>query len=463
MQETPQTLDRRALRLADTIRRLVRRGATRNISRVIGKVRPEDVAQTLDLLTPPEQFEVFQIAFSDFQDVAGEVLVSMKPGPLLGLLEQLEPEQIASLVRPMQMDDAVAIVDFLPEDVKARVVELVEKSDGDELQTQLTYADDSAGRIMNTEFFALSEDTTVGQAISRLRQLGEVEMIFYLYVIDEEGDLAGVTSLRQLLLADPSERLAEIMNRAVIRVNTETDQEEVAQLASRYDFLAIPVTDETNRLVGIITVDDVIDIVQEEAEEDFFKMVGTSDDEVLYQARSLKVARIRLPWILVNLVGLCATGVLMERFQVRLQEALFLIMGAPVVMGMGGNIGAQTSTIAVRGISTGRLSPNSGRSIPFVLQQLRVGLLLGVVSGVLVAGGAYLVERNITFSVIVGISLVVAIFLASLTGSIVPLLFERLDVDPAVAAGPMVTTASDIMGIVVYFSLAFLMFDRLVA
>ncbi|MEM9407500.1 MAG: magnesium transporter, partial [Acidobacteriota bacterium] len=361
----------------------------------------------------------------------------------------------------LQMDDTVALVDVLPEELREQVVGLMEVSEGDELQTQLTYADDSAGRIMNTEFFALSEETTVGQAISRLRELGEVEMVFYLYVVDDEGDLSGVTSLRQLLLTDPGERLGDIMNRSVIRVHTETDQEEVAQLASRYDLLAIPVTDEINRLVGIVTVDDVIDIVQEEAEEDFFKMVGTTDDELLYQAKSWKVARIRLPWILVNLVGLCVTGVLMELFQVRLQEALFLIMGAPVVMGMGGNIGAQTSTIAVRGISTGRLSPGSGRNMAFVLQQVRVGLLLGLVSGLLVALGAWLVERNPTFSLIVGVSLVAAILLASFTGSIVPLLFERFGVDPAVAAGPMVTTTSDIMGIVVYFSLAFAMIDFL--
>ncbi len=463
MQSTgPQTLDRRALRLADTVRRLVRRGAMRNISRVIGKVRPEDVAQTLDLLTPAEQLAVFEIALRDFGDVAGDVLLAMEPSEALGIVERLAPEQIAEVVRPMQVDDAVAVVDLLPDDVKERVVELVDLSEGDDLQTQLTYGDDTAGRIMNTEFFSLPEETTVGEAISSLRQLGDIEMVFYLYVTDGEGDLVGVTSLRQLLLADPSDTLGSIMNGSVIRVTTETDQEEVAQLASRYDLLAIPVTDEVNRLVGIVTVDDVIDIVQEEAEEDFFKMVGTTDDELLYQARSWKVARIRLPWILVNLVGLCATGFLMELFQVELQEALFLIMGAPVVMGMGGNIGAQTSTIAVRGISTGRLTPNSGRNVPFVLQQLRVGLLLGLVSGVLVGLGAYGVERNPTFSLIVAVSLVCAIALASLTGSVVPLLFERFGVDPAVAAGPMVTTTSDILGIVIYFSLAFMMFDWLV-
>ncbi|MEM1248894.1 MAG: magnesium transporter [Acidobacteriota bacterium] len=461
MQSSPQALDRRAHRLADTVRRFVRRGANRNISRVIGKVRPEDVAKTLELLTPSEQLEVFLIALEDFGEVAGEVLLALEPSTMLSVLQELSAQQIADLLRPLQMDDTVALVDVLPEELREQVVGLMEVSEGDELQTQLTYADDSAGRIMNTEFFALSEETTVGQAISRLRELGEVEMVFYLYVVDDEGDLSGVTSLRQLLLTDPGERLGDIMNRSVIRVHTETDQEEVAQLASRYDLLAIPVTDEINRLVGIVTVDDVIDIVQEEAEEDFFKMVGTTDDELLYQAKSWKVARIRLPWILVNLVGLCVTGVLMELFQVRLQEALFLIMGAPVVMGMGGNIGAQTSTIAVRGISTGRLSPGSGRNMAFVLQQVRVGLLLGLVSGLLVALGAWVVERNPTFSLIVGVSLVAAILLASFTGSIVPLLFERFGVDPAVAAGPMVTTTSDIMGIVVYFSLAFAMIDFL--
>jgi magnesium transporter len=279
-------------------------------------------------------------------------------------------------------------------------------------------------------------------------------MVFYVYVISSEGSLVGVTSLRQLLLARPEQLLGEIMTRSLIVVTSDTDQEEVARLASRYDLLAIPVVDTDNVLIGIVTVDDIVDVVQEEAEEDIFKMVGTSDNELWYRERSWKVARIRLPWLLVNLTGLFVTGMLFKYFEVTLSEALFLVFFAPVIMGMAGNIGSQTSTIAVRGIATGRLVPGQGRLRAFFLQQARVGLLLGVVCAPLAAGVALVLERNWALSALVALSLFVAVSLAAISGSVIPLVFERFGIDPAVAAGPMVTTTSDWVGIVIFFGLA---------
>jgi magnesium transporter len=259
--------------------------------------------------------------------------------------------------------------------------------------------------------------------------------------------------LRQLLLTAPEKILREIMSRDLIKVETETDQEEVAQLAARYDLLAIPVTDHRNRLVGIVTVDDIVDIFKDEATEDFYKMVGTSDDEILYQRHPWKVAGIRLPWLLVNLVGLVITGLLLENFQVQYDKALFLLTFVPAIMGMGGNSGSQTSTIAVRGLATGRLRVDSGGMWEFIRHQTQVGALIGAATGVLVAVAALALQKNPFFAVVVGISLCLAILTASMIGAFIPLFFERLGIDPAVASGPLVTTSSDVLGILIYFGM----------
>ncbi len=411
-------------------------------------------------LTPDEQMYVVNIALEDYADEVGELFAEMQPSTRGQLFERMPPERTARVLESMPPDDRVSVFDLLPEHLREEVLQIEGVRGSLEDAAQLAYEDDSAGRMMTTEFFALPASTTVQEAIAAIQKLGEdVEMIFYLYVVDEAGALIGVTSLRRLLLNQPHRTLAEIMERGVISVSTDTDQAEVALLAMRYDLLAVPVVDEVGRLVGLVTIDDVMTVVNEEVEEDLFKMVGSSDDELIYQERTWRIAGIRLPWILINLVGLTITGFLLEYFQLSLSQALFLMAFVPVIMGMGGNIGSQTSTIAVRGLATGRIA--EGRTRQFLGQQLRVGLIIGSVCALLIAVGAYLKEGNLAFGLTVAVSLFLAIMVASLNGSLVPVLFERIGVDPAVAAGPMVTTTCDIAGILIYFGMASLMIDWL--
>ena len=225
-------------------------------------------------------------------------------------------------------------------------------------------------------------------------------------------------------------------------------------------------------LVGIVTVDDIIDVVTDEATEDFFKMAGTSDDELVYQDRSFKVAGFRLPWLILNFVGLFAVGALIERFQVSLKEALFLLTFVPVVMGLGGSIGSQTSMIAVRGLAMGQIGLGQGRARRFLWQQFKVGVVIGLACAILASITAVLqvafrsssavsVSLGI-YAAVVGVSLFTAILVASVIGAAVPMLFKRLDIDPAVASGPLVTTTNDLTGIVIYFGLASLLIDRLI-
>lgn len=446
----------------ELVRKFVRKGSRTSISKLLGKVRPEDVAVMLRGLTPGERFDVFGILIDDYPETAGDVLSELDSNVRLELLERLDPGPIAAILETMPVDDSVVVVESLPEELREQVLDLVGLDHLTEVQSQLTYADDSAGRLMTREYFALPESTTAREAVAAIQEQRDVELILYLYVVDEQERLVGVASLRQLLLARPTATLAEIMTRDVISVDPETDQEEVAQLATRYDLLAIPVVDEGGQLLGVVTYDDIVDVVREEATEDFYKMAGTSEEEILYQERSVKVASIRLPWLLVNLGGGVVTGMLLEHFQVRLQEALFLLTFVPVIMGMGGNVGTQTSTIAVRGLATGRLGRGEGSTKRFLWRQLKVGMLLGVACALVVAVAAVLLQQNPLYSVVVGTAMLIALTLASMNGALIPLVFERLGIDPAIASGPLVTTSNDITGILIYFGLASAMIESLI-
>ncbi len=452
---------RRTELLGSRLRRFARRGARAHVSKVLSKSRPEDVAVAYSALTPEEQEVVFEVLVSDFPNSAGEFLTELEPSERLQLLEGQTGQEIAGMLERMSVDDAVEVVETLPEDLMEDVLDVADEHELSEVRAQLTYDEDTAGRIMTPEYFALPRGTTILEAIAAIRDAGEVEMIFYLYVVDRDHRLVGVTSLRQLLLAAPNLQLDEMMTRSVIHVHSSTDQEEIADIAARYDLLAIPVIDDDNRLVGIVTVDDIIDVVREEADEDLFKMVGSSDNELLYQDRAWRVAGIRLPWLLVNLVGLVLTGMLLERFQVSMREALFLLTFVPVIMGMGGNIASQSSTITIRGLATGRIAAR-GRTRQVLWQQAKVGAILGLVCSVVVAAGAYFTANNLYYAGVVGFSLFFAILLAAVNGTAVPMLFERLGIDPAVAAGPLVTTSNDITGILIYFGLASMLIEFLV-
>ena len=447
------TAARRIERMGVALRRLVHRGATSQIRNLLTKVRPADVAVMLRGLTTEHQQSVFKILVREFPDSVSDLLTELEPGVRYNLLAILSPEQIAEVLERAPVDDAVYLVQEMPREMKAQVLDLVDLRELTEVQDQLDYEDDTAGRIMDPQYFALPEAESVQDAVSAIRDRADVEMIFYLYVIDEGGHLVGVISLRQLLIARGDRTLGEVMQRDIIKVETHTDQEEVAQLAARYDLLAIPVTDSRNRLVGIVTVDDIVDVVADEATEDFYKMVGTTDEEIQYQENAFRVAGIRLPWLLVNLVGLLIGGILVEFYQKKFSSALFLLSFLPAVMGMSGNSGSQTSTIMVRSLATGQITLGDGRTRRFLFQQIRVGLVVGVVTGLVVAVAAAIKQENLYFALAVGAALFLGIALSSLAGAVIPVAFRRLGIDPAVAAGPLVTTSSDILGIFIYFSL----------
>jgi magnesium transporter len=301
---------------------------------------------------------------------------------------------------------------------------------------------------------------TIEEAIRSLQQERDLEMAFYLYVVDDRRHLVGVLSLRQLLINNPKAKLKEVMTADVIKVQTDMDQEEVAKVVSKYDIIAVPVVDEESRLVGIITIDDVIDIVREEATEDFYKLAGTSDEEKV-QRSVLKSARSRLPWLFASFFGGVAVAAVIGAFQGILSQMVVLAGFFPVILGMGGIIGTQSSTIIVRGLATGRFELRLiGRAI---FKEIRIALVLGLVYGGLLALLAWVlflspigsqVVPPASAGIAVGLSLFLSMFIAATIGTMLPVLLQRIGLDPARATGPFMTTSVDVLGSVVYLSIA---------
>lgn len=436
--------------LVESIKRLLRRKAFPNLRKIVEKTHAADLSIIFRSLPLADQHVLFNM-ISD-TGKKGILLSEMDEDAYLNLVAEIPNDVLADIFESLPSDDVAVLIDLLPEDISNAIMKKMHKEDVEEVADLLSFADDTAGRIMTPDFIALREDITAKDAITSLqKEYSDVEMPFYLYVVDEYGKLVGVSSLRQLVVVPPGTPLKQFMATDVFSVNTDTDQEEVAKLVARYDILAVPVVDENNRLVGIVTVDDVIDIFRTEATEDILKMAGVGEEYV--ETKSiLKSTRIRLPWLFASCIGGIVAILIIGRFEDVLSQVAYLAAFIPVIMGMGGNIGTQSSTIVVRGLATGRLNVRDIWDV--VVKELCIGLILGVVYGLLIAAVAQVSYNTLMLAISVGLALMSSMAIAALVGSFVPMVMARLNIDPAVSTGPFVTTAIDIISVFFYFILA---------
>jgi len=437
--------------LVETIRKLIRREADVNLNKILSKTHPADIALLFKYFSPLERKMIFSLLLNDTKRAA-EVLSEVEPATCVELLGSMDRDKIPALFGHIAADDKAEILAHLPKDLAEEILQLVKEKDSQEVEALMKYAEDTAGRIMTTNFFSLNEDVTIKDAIQALQEASHVEMVFYLYVTDQRGHLVGVVDLRQLLLHPPTVKLKDIMIPDVERVTTDMDQEEVARIVAKYNILAVPVVDEENKLVGIITVDDVIDVIRDEATEDILKMAGTSEEEIVYGEKIFKIARVRLPWLITNLFGGIITGYLMWLFKITIRDILAIVTFIPVITAMGGNLGTQSASIVVRGFATGRIDFKSLKRV--ILKEIKVGILMGFICGSVVGVFAYLWHGIFYLGVVVAVAMVSAMTVASLVGTLAPAVFKSLRIDPAVSSGPFVTTANDITGILIYLGTA---------
>jgi magnesium transporter len=440
--------------LSVSLKRLLRRGATRQLINIINKTHMADLSIVFEELSSPNRDKLFQL-IKDPEQI-GTLFSKLDESIFLEFVKNVELEKLVVIFDHMPSDDAAELLSLLDEKVSDRILAKMQKKESDNVEQLLGYGEDTAGSLMVTDFIALEEDVTAKKVIEALQnQYLDVEMPFYIYVIDDYGNLVGVSSLRQLVVVHPDKPLKEFMATDLVSVKTYTDREEVARLVSRYDYLAVPVVDDENKIVGIVTVDDVIDILHEAATEDMLKMAGVGDEYVETQT-VIKGTRIRLPWLFASCLGGVAAFFIIGGFEETLIQYTGLAAFIPVIMGMGGNIGTQSSTIVVRGIAMGRINLQDFSKV--VSKELAVGVILGLTYGVLiglVAKFAFAAEPfSWALALAVGLAIIVSMSVAALVGSAVPLILARLNVDPAVATGPFVTTSIDIVSVYCYFMIA---------
>ena len=440
-----------------SVQRLLRRGAITNLSKMLGRMHPADIAKAVNhLSSPKEKREVFELVRGE--NKRGQVLSELDGESIQEVLADLLHSDVAWLLKDLGPDDVAYILGFLPEDRGKEILALMKAEDSTEVEGILKYAKDTAGGIMTTEFFSLSEDATAQEAIRRLQQATDAEMVFYIYVTDKDDHLVGVLSLRQLLTVPPATPLKNIMTRDVMSVAVDMDQEEVARQVARYNLLAIPVVEKDGTLAGIITVDDVVDVIREEATEDMLKMAGAIEEEPASKSSSLGSAKLRLPWLFTNLVGSLLSGAILWYFRYTIQEVVAIVSFIPVIAAMGGNVGLQSSTLIIRGLATGLVELTDVWTVFF--REVKIGLLMGLACGLMLTVVGWGLGEGF-LGVVVGASLVIAFLVSTSMATIMPIVLKRMGVDPAVAAGPFVTTANDITGITIYLTLATLFLDYL--
>jgi magnesium transporter len=445
-EEFTMAAQRRIDLVLDSVKRLLRIGATANLLNLLQKQHPADLAQIFSDLGDKDREASFSLLAERNGRLAMETISELGPEAGAALLATRSAEEIARLAQEIPSDDAAALIDYLPEELSAAVLDLMRPKESGVVENLLEYDEQTAGRIMNPHVFALSEDMTVGEAITELQNNRDVEMVFYLYVVDDRKHLVGVVSLRRLLLVSPETPLKRIMTADLISARVDMDQEEVARQVAAYNLLAIPVVDEENKLVGIITVDDVIDVLKDEATEDIYRLAGVAGDERPFTPAGESL-RKRVPWLAVNLATAFLAAAVVGLFEKQIDLLPVLAVFMPIVAGMGGNAATQTMTVIVRGIALGELTWSNSRKA--LVKEAIVGIGNGLVLGLGAALVVAVMRGNPMLGLVLGMAMVINMFVAATAGTLIPLGLRAANFDPALGSSVFITTMTDVFG---YFS-----------
>ncbi len=436
---------------AERVIGLLEEGRYNEVKQEVNALHPVDIAELMGLLDSQKQVMLFRLLK---KDLAIAVFEQLDFEHQENLLRHFTDEKVAEILNQMSPDDRMELFDELPAKVVKKLLNLLEPAQRDIAASMLGYPENSAGRIMNPRVVDLKEYYTVEQALKRFRRLNPPEELSYTaYVTDAERHLLGQVSLRNLVLADPEDRIGDIMDREVIAVSTDDDQEKVAQIIQKYDLLAVPVVDREGRLVGAVTVDDAIDIIEAEATEDIHRLaaIRTTEDEYLHAPLWRRIKN-RFIWLAVLLVMGTLTSFVIQGFSEVIQAIVALSFFIPMLIDTGGNVGSQSTTVVVRGLAIGELE---GKTLwKVVLTETLIGGILGVLLGIIGVARVVFLRESPLIGFVVGLSIFVIVFVSNLIGVFLPVLFRKMRLDPAIAATPVITTIVDVVGVIIYFRIA---------
>lgn len=441
------------------LRRLLKTGAHLRAEKLLERIHPADLGPLLADLTPDEIRIVIDLLFKHRR--AATMLRELPPELLPEIIEAISNERMADVLNRLEIDDMLELVDALPEERRGSVTKHLPVAKREELRHAELYPPRSAGRAMTTNFMALDEKMSAQEAIDSLRasQVDANDEILYLYVVDELQRLTGIVPIRRLVMAQVETPVRDLAIREMMSTPPDADQEEVARLVARYDLLAIPVTDVDGTMLGVITVDDVIDVITEEATQDIYNLAGLSEEDRVFTSARISIKK-RLPWMLLNLCTAFTAGAVIGLFESTIEQMVGLALFLPVVAGVAGNGGIQTLTVITRAIALGEIEFSSG--LRAVGKEMWVGLVVGMAAGLISGGVAYALHGNIFMGVVLLAAMMVTMVTASLFGAAVPLLLKALRLDPALGSGILVTFAADALGFFSFLGIATLLLNRLV-
>ena len=434
----------------DTVREMLRTATPDRVLRFIGKSHPADIALLFKGLDSAEVRQLFDVLFSSRR--AAKTLKELPLELLPDILALIDDEKVGRLIVRADPDDAVTFIDCLPDERREQVMGLLDPERRAAVREIINYPEGTVGRLMTTEFMALAPDATAQGAIDKIRERGELESFFYLYVVDSNGKLVGVVPIRNLVIAPPARKLSEMMIADPIKADVFMDQEDAARIVAKYELLALPIVDEGGRLEGIITVDDVIDIIKEESTEDMYKMVGLAEEDRVFTPVSRSV-KMRLPWTFLNLLTATLAASIVGLFEGTLHEIVTLVTFMPVVAGVGGNGATQTATVIIRAIALGELEFSSAWKA--VVKQVSVNICIAIAAGAMIAVAAILWKGNPYLGlVLAGAMLLNLGLMAGFAGAVIPLLLKGMKLDPALGSGIIVTGLTDAFGFLSFLGLA---------
>ena len=445
----PTTAPANARSYQQLLTKLLRHGAYPQLRKIIEKTLPADLSPVLPLLLEEDRKRILSLLIEAGK--SARALLDLDETDLYDILDALDDPTLAAICSSSAPDDAADLLDFLDEERRARVLDLLGATQGAKLESLLEGEEETAGSLMNTEFLALDEELTVAQAIEAIRQYPRKDSFFYVYCVDADGHLVGVLSLRSLILANASLQLRNLMVQSVVRTQIDSSPEEVAQLVSKYDLLSMPVVDMQNRLVGVVTVDDVLDVIQEQAEEDLMHLAGVAANERL-TTPARETWRTRFPWLAVNLVTAFIASSVVRYFEPTIQKWTALAAFMPLVAGMGGNAGTQTLTVFVRALALGEIDWRAG--MRGIWKELLVGLANGIAIGTITGTIVGFWTGEWVLAGILLAAMLGNLIIAGVAGGLVPLVLERCGFDPAVASSIFVTTFTDTGGFFLFLGMA---------
>jgi magnesium transporter len=449
-------MDDETARLRETIETLLAGGRDERLADLVEEAHPADIAGVIRELPVEDQVRVFRLLPPSR---AGAVLAELDDPVLRELVGSLDEAEVSRALDRMPSDEVVDVVEELPRERAEEILDLMEEEKSEEVQELLEYREGTAGRLMSPVFVAVPERATVAQAIEHIRKAASGEDAFYVYVVDDHDHLVGSVPLHRLIAADPATPIHALRNEDVESVTVDTDQEEVARLVQRYDVIQVPVVDAGRRLLGVIGVDDVIDVIREEATEDIQRLGGAAGDETVLDPPRAVLPK-RLVWRLVNLGTALLAASVIGLFETSIQSLAALAVFMPIVASMGGIGTTQTATVVVRGIALGDMTLTILRRV--LVKELSLALTTGAVTGFVLAGIAYLWRGHLLLALVLGLALMLNMLLAAVVGTLVPVALRAFRVDPAIASSVIITTFTDVFGFFSFLGLATLLIRFLV-